>query len=89
MMPIWLFFADACIESDDLRQELVRIEGQKNEAEATMASLAVDVATHRATQQRLEVTIVRLQNEAAGKCPCRVILLCPFNGSLDEAKHVF
>ncbi|KAG2611694.1 hypothetical protein PVAP13_4KG234905 [Panicum virgatum] len=79
---------NACNESDDLRQELVRIEGQKNEAEATVASLAVDVASHRATQQRLETTVVRLQNEAAGKCPCRVILLCPFNGSFDEAKPV-
>ena len=65
MMPIWLFFADACNDSDNLRQELVRIVGQKNEAEATVASLAVNVTTHR------------------------VILLCPFNGSLDEAKHVF
>ena len=76
MMPIWLFFADACNESDDLRQELVRIEGQKNEAEATMASLAVDVATHRATQQRLEVTIVRLQNEAAGEHFYRATPFC-------------
>ncbi|KAG2565288.1 golgin-84-like isoform X2 [Panicum virgatum] len=52
-------------ESKDLRQELTRVDSQRKEVEAAVASLTVDVATHRATQQRLEGTVVRLQDEAA------------------------
>ena len=58
---------DARNESEDLRQELARVDSQRKEAEATVASLTINVATHRTTQQRLEATVVRLQNEAASE----------------------
>ena len=60
-------FVDARNESEDLRQELARVDGQRKEVEAAVASLTIDVTTHRATQQRLGETVVRLQNEAAGE----------------------
>jgi hypothetical protein len=49
------------------QQELMRVEGQKRDAEAAMASLTVDVANHRAAHANLEGTVLRLQNEAIGK----------------------
>ena len=79
-------FAVARNESEDLCKELVRIEGQNNDTEAMAASLAIDVANHRATQQRLE--IVQLQNEAASKCLCCVALFCSFGRSLNEVNLV-
>jgi len=68
--------ADARNESEDLRQELARVDGQRKEAEAAVASLTIDVATHRAMQQRLEAAVVRLQNEAAGEHFYRATPFC-------------
>ena len=79
MMLKTMSFIDACNESDDLHQELTRVDGQSSETEAaTVASLAVDVATHRSTQQRLEGTLARLQNEATGKPLYRATLFGSF-----------
>ena len=88
LVDLALSFADARNKSDDLRQELTRVDGLKRDAEAMAASLAIDVANQRATQQQLEATIVRLQNKAAGKCLCYVPLFCSFGGSLNEANLV-
>ena len=58
--------ADARNESEELRQELARVDGQWKEVEAAVAS-----------QQRLGETVVQLQNEAAGESFYRAI---PFFG---------
>ena len=55
-------------EAAILRQELAQVEGQKQDAEATVVSQAAEVTMGRAAHVDLERTVQELRDVVTGKC---------------------
>jgi len=64
----FFLFAGSQDQVATLREELTRAESLKEEAQATTASLSVDVTNGRAAIANLNATVGTLRDELAGRC---------------------